>query len=98
METAGVIPGRLCVYWVCWVCWLGILTLGFGIATVECSPNNPCEDETMTATDIRTTLPVVVKSGTTHKPVWTLDDKPLKFVAPLNKEGRDVNGNFSADW
>ncbi len=47
----------------------------------------------MTATDIRTTLPVVVKSGTTHKPVWTLDDKPLKFVAPLNKEGRDANGN-----
>ncbi len=45
-----------------------------------------------TTTDIRAGLPVVVKSGTTHKPVWMMNGGLMRFVAPLNKAGLDVNG------
>lgn len=40
-----------------------------------------------TATDIRTDLPVAIKSGTAHKPVWTIGDVIYKFVKPLKKTG-----------
>lgn len=44
-------------------------------------------------TDIRAGLPTVVKGGTTHKPIWTLEDgQTVKFVAPLNKAGLDASG------
>ncbi len=50
--------------------------------------------KTMKKADIRAELPVVVKSGTSHKPVWTMETgEVLRFVAPLDKAGRDVNGN-----
>lgn len=42
--------------------------------------------------DIREALPVVVKSGTTHKPVWTLGDKRVRFVKPLSKKGTAPDG------
>ncbi len=46
--------------------------------------------------DIRASLPVVVKSGTTHKPVWVLNgpdgEQRVRFVQPLNKAGIAPNG------
>lgn len=43
--------------------------------------------------DIRASLPVVIKSGTTHKPVWTgADGQRLRFLQPTNKAGVGPDG------
>lgn len=48
---------------------------------------------TATKNDIRPTLPLASKAGTSHKPVWTIDGKEAKFLQPLKKEGVTVKGH-----
>lgn len=44
------------------------------------------------AVDIRGGLPVAVKSGTAHKPVWHIDGVQFKFIEPLTKFGLTPEG------
>ena len=39
-------------------------------------------------TDIRETLPLAVKGGTSSRPVWEIDGNKFAFVRPTNVKGR----------
>jgi hypothetical protein len=43
-------------------------------------------------TDIRSDLPVAVKTGPKSKPVWTINGNPYKFVATAKKSGVNAEG------
>jgi hypothetical protein len=48
---------------------------------------------TKTLVDIRETLPVATKGGTSSKPIWTIDGKTFSFAKPLTKYGRNADGS-----
>lgn len=44
------------------------------------------------AGDLRAGLPEAKKSGTAHRPVWTINGKKHKFVMPVKKDGTTAEG------
>ncbi len=60
------------------------------VATPEVAAAKPAK--AVVVKDIRDTLPLAVKTGTTSKPIWTIDGENFKFVRPLKKDGKDAEG------
>lgn len=46
----------------------------------------------MKNSDLRAGLPEAKKSGTAHRPVWTIKNKKHRFVTPVKKDGTNAKG------
>jgi hypothetical protein len=46
----------------------------------------------MKNSDLRAELPEAKKSGTAHRPVWTIKNKQHRFVTPVKKDGTNAKG------